>query len=348
MVDLFSELNTMSLIEIVERIKTPAKFLVDAMFPHEEVITQDYLPVEYSKQQRRLAPYIVPRSKGINMAREETQVRLYKCPLMGTKRVIGIDDISRRMIGEMPIVSTKTPEQRAQELAARDLLEMQRMLINRRAQQASELLQKGTITVEGYADDGKTAQIDTISFNCNAVVQKDWTAASADIYGDLKAASYQIQEDSGLIPTLLICGKNVEDYMLKNKEMKEWLLSANANATRFVNFQPQFTSPQIRHLGYISALNLEMVSYAETYKDGGQVKSFIDPDTVILCVPKRGKTIYGAVTLLNNKNWTTYAAKEIPIYTANDDSQTSSIALYSRCLVIPEDVGDWITFKVKA
>ena len=347
MVDIFSELTTLELIEVVERIKQPAKFILDALFPNVQQITQEALPLEYSKQQRRLAPYIVPGSKGVNMSRDATEVRVYKAPLMGVKRVIGIDDISRRMIGETPIISTKTPEQRAQELAARDLIELQRMLINRRAQQAAELIQEGQIRVEGYADDGKTAQIAEIKFDCNTVIQKDWTAASADIFTDLKAASEKIQEESGLIPTLLICGKNVEGYMLKNKEFKEWLLSANANAPRFVNYQPQWTSAQIRNLGYISALNLEMVSYAETYRDGGATKSFIDPDTVILCVPGRGRQIYGAVTVLESKQWRTYAAQEVPIYAANEEAQVSSISLYSRCLVVPEDVSDWQAIKVK-
>ena len=90
--------------------------------------------------------------------------------------------------------------------------------------------------------------------------------------------------------------------MLENKKFNEYLLSANANAMRFINFQPKFTSPQIRHLGFIPSLNLEMVCYAEMFiNDSGQSQSFIDPDTAILCVPGRGKNIYGALTLLNNK-----------------------------------------------
>lgn len=347
MQEIFSELSTMELIQVVERIKAPATFLVETMFPQVQQITSDILPIEYNKEHRRLAAYLVSGAKGINVKREKTSVKLYQCPLMGIRRVIGINDITRRGIGEMPVVSTKTPEERAQEMVARDLVDLQRMLTNSKTAQAAELLQTGKITVKAYADDGETPQEDVIEFNWSGKKNKDWTANNADILGDLREASYEIQEKAGIVPSLLICGKNVEKYMLENKKMADWLLSANANATKFINYQPQFTSPQIRHLGFINALNLEMVSYAETYWDGEQAIPFLNPDSAILCCPGRGRQVYGSITLLENKQWQTYAAQMVPYYSANDDSQTSSLALFSRFLLIPENIDDWCCLKVK-
>ena len=347
MTEIFSELNTLDLIRVVEQIKQPATFLVSTLFPNTEQLMSDILPVEYRKEHRKIAPYVIDGAKGINVKREKTSVKLYQAPLMGVRRVIGINDISRRGIGEMPIVSTKTPEDRARELAARDLVELQHMLTNSRTAQAAELLQTGKITVKAFADDGATPQEDVIEFNWTGKKNTDWTAANADILGDLREASYTIQEKAGIVPTLLICGKNVEKYMLDNKKMGEWLLSANSNATKFINYQPQFTSPQIRHLGFINALNLEMVSYAETYWDGNQAIPFLDPDSAILCCPGRGRQVYGSISLLENKQWVTYSAREVPYYSANDDAQTSSLALFSRFLLIPEDIDDFVCFKVK-
>ena len=347
MIDIFSQMSTLELVQVVERIKPPATFLVDTMFPQIQQITSDILPVEYNKQQRRVAPYIVEGAKGINIKRDRTKVKLYQCPLMGVRRVIGLNDINRRMIGEQPLFSTKTPQDRAQELAARDLVDLERILTNSRTAQAAELMQEGKITVKAFADDGQTPQEEVLDFLWTGAKSTDWTAANADILGDLRDASYQIQQNAGLVPTLLICGRNVEGYMTKNKDMKEWLLSANANAPRLVNYQPQFTSPQIRHLGYISALNLEMVSYAETYWDGQKAVPFLDPDKAILCCPGRGRQIYGSVSLVENKQWNTYAAKVIPYYQADEAAQTSSLTLFSRFLLVPEDIDDWICLKVK-
>ena len=192
MVEIFSEMNTLELIQVVERIKAPATFLVSTLFPNTEQLMSDILPVEYRKEHRKIAPYVIDGAKGINVKREKTAVKLYQAPLMGVRRVIGINDISRRGIGEMPIVSTKTPEDRARELAARDLVELQRMLTNSRTAQAAELLQTGKITVRAFADDGATPQVDVIEFNWSGKKNTDWTTANADILGDLREASYTI------------------------------------------------------------------------------------------------------------------------------------------------------------
>ena len=251
--------------------------------------------------------------------------------------MIGIDEISRRIIGEMPISSTKTPEQRAQELMARDLVDLRGMLINRRSQQASEILQTGKVTVKAFADDGALEREDVIEFDWTGARQKDWTAASEEI-----------QENAGIVPTLLICGKNVEGYMTKNKEMKEWLLSANSNATKYINYEPRYQSPQVRYLGYLAALGLEMVSYSEKYlDDAGAPKSFIDPDTCIICCPGRGRSIYGRVDVLEGRDWHSYSAEYVPVYRADENDQITSLTMFSRFLLIPEDVSDWITLTVK-
>ena len=348
MVSLFSELNTMSLIEIVEKIKEPSTYLVDKIFPRTQQITTDILPIETYKEHRRLAPYVVEGANAANVKRSGSRIRLFQAPLVGVRRVIGINDISRRMIGETPIFSTKTPEDRARELVARDLIELQNMIINRKAQQASELLQKGKITVNGYADDGATPRVDEIDFNWSGERQVTWKVASTDIFKNIMDASEEIQENAGILPTLLICGRNIEGYLIANTKMKEFLLSANANAINVINYQPRYTSPQVRHLGFIPALNLELVSYSETYWDGNAAVPFIDPDSAILCCPGRGRQVFGAVTILENKEWRTYAAQMVPIYRANEDAQTSSVSVFSRFILIPETVDDFICFKVKA
>ena len=340
--------DTFGLIKTIEQIEPEAQWLQSTMFPNQmPCATTSYVAIEYLKQHRRLAPFVVKGGHGVNVSRERTQVKIYACPMLAPRRVIGLNDIEMRQFGETPAFSTLTPEDRAAQMLARDLVDLRRMIINRQAAMAAELLQTGKVTIKGYADDGQTVIEDVIDFETNAVVNKSWDNTNADIYGDLRAASEQIQEDAGIIPTLLICGKNVEDYLLKNKFMQQFMFSANANATAFLSYQPRYSSPQVRTLGFLGALNLEMVSYLETYSEGGQVKPFINPDTAILCVPGRGKMLYGAVSLLKGTTFQTFASSMVPNYTASEESQTSALTLYSRTLPLPEDAGDFICFKVK-
>lgn len=341
--------NTYELIRVIENIKKPASFLLDRIFPQVETILSDILPIEYSKQGRRLAPFVTKSAKPTNIAREATTIKFYRAPLMGARRVISINDIERRIIGENPIYSTLTPEERAAEIQGKDLKELQDMLINRRAKMVADLIQTGKIEVKGYADDGRLAEEDKIDFPGFQSVTKNWSLANAKIYDDLEAASEEIQENYGSIPTLLVCGKNILGYMRNNTQFKEFLLSANANATAWVNFQPQYTSPQVRPIGYIQSLNLEIVSYLETFTDDdGVTKPFIDPDSAILCCPGNGKMLYGTVTYLDQSgNWNTASAECVPVYSFSQDAQATSLSLYSRCLPIPEDISSFIHIKAK-
>ena len=341
--------DTYEMIKVVERIKAPANYLIEKLFPATRQIMSDVLPIEYSKQGRRVAPFVVKGARPLNIAREKTSIKLYKCPLMGARRVIGLDDIESRGIGENPVYSTKTAEDRAAELQARDLKELKRMLINRRAAMIAELIQTGKITVKAFGDDGKVAAADEIEFDGFQKVEKDWSASGATIFKDLEAASETIQEASGFVPDLLICGKNVFGYMRDNTKFKEYLLSANPNALAWLNFTPKYTAPQVRFIGYIPALNLEIVSYFETYQDDdGETKSFIDPDTCILCRGGIGELCYGAMNYLDPAgNWQSAAAQEVPIYNFNHDAQTTSLTLYSRCLPIPTSIEDFICLHVK-
>lgn len=344
--------DTYALIGVVEQIKQPASYLVDTFFPNQMPVSYTtWVSVEYTKQGRLLAPYVVKGSKGVNINRATSRISSYKAPMVAPRRTIGLGDIELRQMGEQPIFSTVRPEERAARMQANDLVELLRLIQNRKNKQAADILQTGRTTIRGYADDGVTVEEDEIIFDWNGLITPttDWDQSDATIYDDLRAASERIQEDSGYIPTLMLCGKNVEQYLLKNTEMKDWLQIPNRQNLTMASFAPHYTTPQARFIGYLSALNLEIISYAETYTDDdGQVKPFIDPDTVIIANPNRGKQLYGAVTFMNQAgDWTTVAANNVPVYLADPAAQQSSLAIYSRFLLVPDEMSDWLCLKVK-
>lgn len=344
--------DTYQLIGTVEQIKAPASYLVDTFFPNQMPVSYStWVSVEYTKQGRLLAPYVVKGGKGVNINRAKSQISSYKAPMVAPRRTIGLGDIELRQFGEQPIFSTVRPEERAARMQANDLVELLRLIQNRKNKMAADILQTGKTTIKGYADDGVTVEEDEIIFDWNGLInpQVAWDQAGATIYDDLRAASERIQEDSGYIPTLMLCGRNVEKYLLANTEIFNWLQIPNRQNLTMASFAPHYTTPQSRFIGYISALNLEIVSYAETYTDDdGQVKPFLDPDTVIIANPNRGRQLYGAITFMNQDgNWQTIAANNVPIYLADPNAQQSSLAIYSRFLLVPEVMEDWLVLKVK-
>ena len=345
--------DTISLMAAMERIKPPASFLLDTFYPIvPPTATTSTIMTEYRKGGRRLAPFIVSGAKGINMKRDTSWIDTYTPPMVGPRRTLSPDDVMHRSFGET-VYSTMTPAQRAAQIQARDFVELQNMIVNRKNKMAADILTTGQCEIKGYADDGETHVLDVLKFD--GWTQKitpsvTWDNPSATIYSDIRNASMMIQENTGIIPTIMLCGKNVEDYIIKNTQMREWLAIPNRENLAILSLAPRFTSPQIRRIGLLQALNLEVYSYTETYTDDdGTVKPFLGDNDVIIAVPGRGRQLHGAVTLLNQQEtgYDTFIGQYVPYYSGNKDTHVISLTMYSRFLLAPEWADDWALIKTK-
>lgn len=346
--DLFATRDTVTLIKAVELLKPPSSYILDKIFPNKmPVANTSFVGFEIYKGKRQIAPFIVRGAKGIDVARETIKSEMYSAPMLGARRVISIKDIESRIFGEQPIYTTMNPTERAAALQARDLVELQSRITNAKNKMCAELLTTGEIEISGYADDGQKIIEDKINYGWTNLRTKTWSAANADIYGDLSDAVNQIAEDTGELPTMLLCGKNIEKYLLNNKAMKEWLLINRPNLN-IATLQPQYISPQVKYLGTISALNLEIYSYLEKYFDDKTqtTKPFVPDNTAIVIKPGKGQQLYGAVSLITDSGVYTYAAELVPVYDNDKRSQVMSLSVYSKFLPIPADVCDWVTFNV--
>ena len=327
----------MDLLRVVEQIQTPTTFLSDIFFKDKESTLQDVFSVEIVNKNRWLAPMLVRGARALGVSREKSTVKLWRPPLIGARRTIGLEDISRRIIGEMPVVSTLTPQDRALKMQADDLRDLLNMLVNRREAMAASLLTTGTIPIRGFADDGTVAEEETIVFDDDWVVSVEtpWSNEAATIYDDIKAAVDFIAEETGSLPDIAICGRNIEGYLLKNTQFKEWAKNFRESLT-MISLQPKFQSPNARRIGMINSLGLEVYSCLTKYVDDvtGETKSLIPENGVVIGTSKSGKMLYGRVDLMKGGQFFSYASEHVPMYSYSEDNQTTSLSLFSRCLPI--------------
>ena len=344
--------DTVALIEAVERMNPPASFLLDTFFPRiPNTSVTAVIEVQYRKGARRLAPFVTRGTKGINMKRDTVESQFYKAPMMGPRRVLDPDVINERGFGE-GIYSSKTPEERAADAQAYDLTDLQNMIINRKNKMAADILTTGKCEIKGFADDGKTELLDTIDygFDQKLTPSKTWDQAGATIYADIKNMSEEIQQNAGIVPTVMVIAKNVFNYMLGNDEIMKWLAVPSRDNLGMFSFSPKIVSPQVTRVGIIQALNMEVYTYGETYLDDDEnPKPFIGENDAIIAIPGRGRQLHGAVTLVNEAEtgYNTYAVSYVPYYDGNKESQTVALSMYSRCVLAPESVNDWAVIKAK-
>lgn len=344
--------DTYSLMQAAERIKAPASFLLDTFFPNKPAVAATkHIMVEYRKKGRKLAPFVVPGSHGSNVGFGGSQVDVYTPPMMGPAVNITPEMIDERGFGET-VYSTMTPAERANQLRAQALIELQDMIINRKNKMAADILTTGQCVIEGYADDNKVKVLDTVKFDWEQKITPAtaWTQAGATIYDDIRNASLLIQENAGMVPTVMVVGKNVFRYLIDNEEIGKILAIPSRENLSMFSLQPTITSPQIMYGGKIASLGIDIYTYAETYTaEDGSVKPFIPDDGVIIAVPGRGRQLHGAITLLDEsrKNFNTYIGTYVPYLKGDEDAQQLKLTMYSRCVLAPEFADDWVFINAK-
>lgn len=344
--------DTFTLLSAIEQIKEPLSFLADRFFGEKTTVNTSTVAVEYRSEHRILAPMIVKNSRGVDVNRGSSKIKYYAPLLFGPRRVIGLGDVERRLFGEIPNLYTPVkPEERAAKMQAEDLADLTRLHANRREQLAAQLLQHGKIDIKGYADDGRVEETDTIDFDWDGAITPlvSWSNANADIYGDLRAVSERIQRRCGIIPTVAICGSGVEEKLLNNTALNKYMMIPLRENMSFASWAPTWTSPEVRYIGRVQALNMEFYSYAKTYmNEQNQVVPYIEDNKVIVATPNIGRTIYAPVTIFNKETgWQTIAAPIVPKYSADEEAQTLSLTLYSRYVLVPNVTDTWCTLSVQ-
>ena len=217
---------------------------------------------------------------------------------------------------------------------------------------AADILTTGKCDIIGFADDGKKELIDTVDygFDQKLIPTTKWDQAGATIYSDIKGMSEMIQQNAGQIPTAMIIGRHVFDYMLNNDEIMKWLAVPSRDNLGLMTIAPRIVSPQVTRVGLIQALNLEIYTYGETYvDDDGVQKPFIGDDDVIIGITGRGRQLHGAVTLVNEAGtgYDTFVSPYVPYKFGNKEDQTVALAMFSRAVLAPECVSDWAIIKAK-
>lgn len=347
--------DTRTLLGVVDRSMKPTTTLIDTFFPEIRTFVTETVEMEYRKGARKMAPYVVPGTKGVNLERTGSNIRTYKAPLVKPKRIIEASDLMRRSFGET-VYSQRTPEERAQELRARDMAELIESCVRREEWMAAQVLLTGSCKIEGYADDGATKVIDTVTFDGfdNKITISGggttWdNVSTAKPYDDMGDASQMIRRNAGRIPTVAICAANVAEYLINNEQLRQYMLVPSRDNMAMMSIQPRLVRPDLMRVGYISALNLDIYAYDGGYEnESGAFTPYIPDDHMIIGIPGRGKRLYGAVTQLEpDRQYHTFEGQYVPKVTIDLESDTSSLAISSRCVVCPEFLDDWVVLKVK-
>ena len=328
----------------IEKAIPPRTFFKSRFFSQSITFPTETVSFEFSKSKRILLPYADQYSGSVPIAREGYQLKTYRAPLITGSRTITPATLEMKTFGEREWNSGKTPDDRAKEIAARDLAELQEALYRKIEYMCARVKQDGKLTIDGAGVmeevDYQAAHIETITAN-----NQKWTSTSYDILGKLAKMARTLRKN-GINPDMLIVGSDVSEAMCVN----EGILKLRHD--EWVNIPaPDSLEPGITFLMQIKApgVYLNVYEYNEYYTDiNGDLVPLIDAGTVIMQSSReRNMMLHGAVTYLNHRtrDYVSSMSEYVPYVVAEEDPPVRKLVLSSRCLPMPRDNESWYVLK---
>lgn len=345
--DIFS---THTMLAAVQEINPLHTFLRDRYFPTNDstdIFSTDDVLVEYRDGSKTLAPFVAPRKGGVTVLRKGYTMTRYTPPFIAPKRTMTVDDLNKKGFGEA-LFSKLTPAQRQGALMMKDFEDMDIMIARREEAMAAETLLTNGCIMKHIADNKTEGDDMDIRFYegesnpAQYTPETDWNEAGADILGDIYAVC-ELLAAKGLGSSDLIVSPDVGSAILDNEKIQKLLDNRNINIG---GVDPAILPNGVTKIARLNCKGhvVDVLQYSESYTgDDGKNVGYITKGKAIVTAPGCGRTIYGAVSQVEQSDglFHTYAAKRVPKYFSDAQGNTRELYLTSCPLCIPNNKNAW-------
>lgn len=336
--------TTREMMEAMDQTPAVRTFLQKTFFPGEETHISEKVEFDVRKGKRVMAPLVSPRIGGKVITRQGWHTNQFTTPKIAPERPLTVDDITQRAIGEN-IYSQRTPEEREDELLAKDITDLEEAIARRKEWMCRQVLFDGKIDVVDE-DDGIDIQID-FGFNNITVLGADevWSLATVNPLVILRAIRKKIIKATGKAPDIAIFASDVVEDFITNPFVEK---AMNLLNMKNVVIEPRVVDPALTFYGRISELDLDIYTYDEWFlNDDGDDEAMIPEGTVLMGHSDgEGQFEYGSVTQMEDKKFVTYEGKLVPKQYADEKNEVKMLRLTSRPLPRPFDVDSWAVIYV--
>lgn len=348
-------LNTHSLLMAVEQL-TPAKtFLRDRYFPTNtatDVFSTEDVLVDYKDGSKRLAPFVAPRKEGVTVLRSGYTTERFTPPYIAPRRPLTLDDLNKRGFGEA-LFSKLTPEERQATFILKDAEELGELISRREEAMAAETMLNNGCVMKHIGDDAENPEEFEIFFHEGATnpyaytPEISWGQSGANIMGDLRAMISMLTS-KGLPASDLVCAPDVAMAIIEDEKVQKYL---DIRRFELGTVDPKELPDGAALVAVLNVFGkyISIISYDETYvNDNDQEVPFIPAGHAILTAPAAGRTLYGAVSQLeqSDKEFHTYTGTRVPKYLASAENNSRTLTLKSRPLMIPNNKGAFISAEL--
>lgn len=340
-----------------ERITT---FLRDRYFPTDQTMdvfkTEDVL-MDIRDGALKMAPVVLPRKKGITVAREGYRTQRMTPPFIAPQRPLTLDDLNSRGFGEA-LHSDLTTDEREAALLGRDLNELDLMHNHREEYIAAQCMLNNGYTLRQYADgwgtdENEPYEIRFYEGDANPSIftpGTPWNEAGANIYGDLTLMVSTFAQNSRPVSDF-IGAADVMAAVLSDETIAKMLDNRRIHIGEIEPMTLPDGASLYARLN-VGGHTINLIAYEAVYIDDvtGVAAPLFKSGEAVMTAPNAGRGLYGAVTQLEeeDRQFHTYGGRRIPKYMSNVEGDIRTIRVASRPLFVPRYVNPWLSTNVFA
>jgi hypothetical protein len=344
----FDMYSTAAQLAAIEQLPREYNFLLDEFVQDRGAVEDDRAIYDYRKGDRVMAPMIHENTGDVPMPRDSFVTQEFVFPTIAPSRVIEVAQLKSRSFGEA-VYGSKTPEQRAREMLARDLMDMRAAITRRKEWMVRQILLTGKMEVFTYTKEGRNkyaTKYADYGFTNNYTPQTPWNQAGSDPDYDMQKMFDLVYNGNGFVDTVLVDPKTAN--VLKNND--KFMKQLDIRNYHVGELNPNYIGAGVRRVG-VNSDGVEILSYAGTYVDDDGVTKPNLPDGTVICLSKKLLSgFYGPVTQVEdvgiNAEPKTYIAAEVPLRWGSIDDNSIKNRLISRPTFVPFNVDAWAVASV--
>lgn len=327
---------------VIEKALPVRLFFRTRFFNDQVTFPTETVSFEFASDKRRLLPYTSQYGGSVALERDGYQLKTFRPPVLSGSRVISNATIDQKLIGESSWNSGISPDERARDLALRDVNELQTALFRREEYMCARLKQDGKLIIQGR---GVNEEVDYGFENIEDLSASQWTTES-DIISKLKEKATLLRKN-GVNPDMLILGSKACEALMTNKAVQK------LRRDELMNVPPEPSSLE-DGVNYVCRLRvpgliLDVYEYLEYYYDTeiSDMKPLLDEGTAILQSSKeRNMMLYGAVSYIGpDEEYESVMGTYVPYTVTEKDPPLKKLILTSRVLPMPVDIESWYVMK---
>lgn len=340
-----SLLNTRTMLEALEELRTPNTFLLRKFFSAQRECTTKAVDIDIYKGKRRVAAYVNRRAQGQVIDRAGYSTYTYEPPYVKPKMVTTVEDLLVRQPGEIVYSGNQNSASRAAIQLGKDLAELDAIITRAEELQAMQALFDGAVQVLDKDGEEVVADIDfqrsdSHTIDLTETGEVTWDESGATPLEDIRTWKRLIAKDAGIGADIAILGSSVADEFLKNEDVRQKL---DNRRMEFGNLIMEAQELGVTLLGVIEGV--AYYAYDEWYVDPatGTETELVPAKKVLLGSTKaRCERVYGVIEDAEG----VFAVPRFPKTWTENDPSVRLLQLHSAPLVVPVQVDGFVVATV--